>query len=107
MEKHPTLEGKARAVTGASPLPNKSKDPGKAEAKPVPAGGKRKRSFELFTRPTAEFTRALATEIVKNLSTIGRFTSQPFKRAEAAKKKQLSFGESPILLDTSVLIDGR
>ncbi len=54
------------------------------------------------------FTRALAAEIVKNLASIGRFTTQPFRHKEereAEKEEQL--GEHPILVDTSVLIDGR
>ncbi|MBI5449379.1 PIN domain-containing protein [Candidatus Gottesmanbacteria bacterium] len=53
------------------------------------------------------FTQALAREIVKNLTTIGQFTVRPFHRAETAGKKPLDLGEHPILVDTSVLIDGR
>lgn len=59
--------------------------------------------FESFTKPTAEFTKALADEIVKRL-TFGRYP-QPTKPQEPEKTPEL--GENPILVDTSVLIDGR
>jgi uncharacterized protein YacL len=61
-------------------------------------------------KPPAEFTRALAAEIVKNLTSIGRFTARPFirhKDAKAVTTKEEVLGEYPILVDTSVLIDGR
>lgn len=64
---------------------------------------KKRSTFESFTKPTAEFTRALADEIVKRL-TFGRYP-QPVKPAEPEKMPEL--GEYPILVDTSVLIDGR
>lgn len=51
------------------------------------------------------FTRALAAEIVKNLTNLGRFTTRPFIRR--AEPKIVALGEYPILVDTSVLIDGR
>lgn len=57
------------------------------------------------------FTRALAAEIVKNLTNIGRFTTRPFIRHEEPKTndqgKEIQLGEYPIIIDTSVLIDGR
>jgi uncharacterized protein YacL len=56
---------------------------------------------------TAAFTRALAAEIVKNLTSIGQFTTRPFRRNRQSKSKIPSFGENPILVDTSILIDGR
>lgn len=64
--------------------------------------------LEIF-RPTADFTRQLATEIVKNLSNFGELTSRRFRREKTEKKPQpaTDVGENPILLDTSVLIDGR
>lgn len=60
-------------------------------------------------KPPAEFTRALAAEIVKNLTSIGRFTARPFTRHKNTNggSKEESLGEYPILVDTSVLIDGR
>ena len=60
-----------------------------------------------FTKPTADFTQALAREIVRNLTTIGQITTRPFRRPAQAGKKASVVGEAPILLDTSVLIDGR
>ena len=60
-------------------------------------------------KPPAEFTRALAAEIVKNLTSIGRFTARPFirhKNTDAHAKEEV-LGEYPVLVDTSVLIDGR
>lgn len=57
------------------------------------------------------FTKQLAAEIVKNLTSLGHFTTTPFRKAaqerEEKKKKVASLGEYPILIDTSVLIDGR
>jgi uncharacterized protein YacL len=46
------------------------------------------------------FTKALAAEIVKKLTSIGQFTARPFHREE-------KLGQYPVLVDTSVLIDGR
>ncbi len=60
-----------------------------------------------FTKPTADFTQALAREIVKNLTNIGQITTRPFRRPAANGKKPSVVGEQPVLLDTSVLIDGR
>lgn len=59
-----------------------------------------------FTKPTADFTQALAREIVRNLTNIGQFTTRPFRRPNSSGRK-MTIGESPILLDTSILIDGR
>jgi uncharacterized protein YacL len=60
-------------------------------------------------KPPAEFTRALAAEIVKNLTSIGRFTTRPFMRRKDTNPtgKEEVLGEYPVLVDTSVLIDGR
>lgn len=66
---------------------------------------------EALKKPPAAFTRALAAEIVKNLTTLGRFTTRPFTRHEAEQSVEElppeTLGEYPILVDTSVLIDGR
>lgn len=57
------------------------------------------------------FTRALAAEIVKNLTNLSRFTARPFARRDEPTKdgelKDENLGEYPILVDTSVLIDAR
>lgn len=56
------------------------------------------------------FTKALAAEIVKNLTSIGRFTARPFvrhKNTNTSTAKDEILGEYPVLVDTSVLIDGR
>jgi uncharacterized protein YacL len=68
------------------------------------------KSPPVAAKPPAEFTRALAAEIVKNLTSIGRFTARPFirhKDTDAHAVKEEILGEYPILVDTSVLIDGR
>jgi len=59
---------------------------------------------------TPAFTKALAREIVKNLAAFGRLTAKPFQREPAAppkKTEEKPTGEFPILVDTSVFIDGR
>ncbi len=78
--------------------------------------GEKRQPFEVVTRPTAAFTQALAREIVKNLTTIGQLTTRPRQmagrlfRREPERTKALhkgNIGEHPMVLDTSVLIDGR
>jgi len=67
---------------------------------------------------TPAFTKALAREIVKNLTAFGRMTAKPFgfaqgkpfQREPAAPSKKTEEkppGDYPILVDTSVFIDGR
>jgi len=61
------------------------------------------------SKPTAEFTRTLAREIVKNLTALGEFTSRPFHR-EGHQNKKITPMQSyvdPVYVDTSVLIDSR
>ena len=69
---------------------------------------------DVFAKPSEGFTQALAREIVRNLTSIGQFTVRPrqmagrlFQRSETKGKKPLELGEHPLLVDTSVLIDGR
>lgn len=57
-------------------------------------------------KTTTAFTQALAREIVKNLTALGEMTSRPFHRAVPPETKE-TIGEHPIMVDTSVLIDGR
>jgi uncharacterized protein YacL len=64
----------------------------------------------ITAKPTGDFTKSLAREIVKNLVAIGQFTTRPFNREKDQKEqpeKQPELGEYPMLVDTSVLIDGR
>ncbi|MCX6793773.1 MAG: TRAM domain-containing protein [Candidatus Gottesmanbacteria bacterium] len=71
---------------------------------------KSKKDLLVPAKPPAEFTRALAAEIVKNLTSIGRFTARPFirhKDTDAHATKEEVLGEYPIMVDTSVFIDGR
>lgn len=77
---------------------------------------KGRQALEAFTRPTAAFTQALAREIVKNLTNLGQLTTRPrqmagrlFRRGPKDEKTsgKGAIGEYPMLLDTSVLIDGR
>lgn len=57
-------------------------------------------------KPTAEFTKALASEIVKNLSSIGKISARPFAKSSTRKQKVKQY-EHPMVVDTSILIDGR
>lgn len=78
---------------------------------PVPPASK-KYAFGSFTKPPSEFTKALAEEIVKGLTSFSKFT-QSFRKKEGESagvetpEKAVELGEYPILVDTSVLIDGR
>jgi len=58
---------------------------------------------------SSDFTRELAREIVRNLTAFGKFTTRPFqKHPTSAKKKPLvPKGDYPVVVDTSVFIDGR
>lgn len=61
-------------------------------------------------KPTTAFTQALAREIVKNLTNLGQLTTRPFRHKEVNGgngKKVKDYGEHPVLVDTSILIDGR
>ena len=55
------------------------------------------------------FTKALAREIVRNLATIGAMTTKPFHRTPKVEtpESRETIGEYPMVVDTSVLIDGR
>jgi uncharacterized protein YacL len=69
----------------------------------------KKRSLSAKPPPTPSpaFTQALAREIVKNLAAIGQFTARPFSREKTTEEKPPDLGKNPILIDTSVLVDGR
>lgn len=64
-------------------------------------------NFELLTKPTTEFTKALATEIVKNLTTLGKFSQSLRRKKPETNSGKDTLGDHPVLVDTSVLIDGR
>ncbi len=70
------------------------------------ADGKTRPRIALSAAFGAGFTRSLAREIVKNLTTLGQLTTRPF-RHQKKKENKTALGERPILVDTSVLIDGR
>lgn len=78
----------------------------------VVAEVQKKYSFGSFKKPPSEFTKALADEIVKGLTSFSKFTHS-FRRKDAevvqsdTPQKAIDLGEYPILVDTSVLIDGR
>lgn len=59
--------------------------------------------------PSPAFTKALAREIVKNLTAFGKLTAKPFQRESQPQeqKEEKPQCEYPILVDTSVFIDGR
>lgn len=60
-------------------------------------------------KPSPAFTKELAREIVKNLTAFGRLTARPFQRKPANGKKKDAMPPCvyPVLIDTSVFIDGR
>jgi len=60
-------------------------------------------------KPSRAFTKELAREIVKNLTALGKLTARPFQRPAPMETQPLirPEGEYPILVDTSVFIDGR
>ena len=58
------------------------------------------------SKTTKAFTKALAAEIVRNLTALGQMTVRPFQRAEPVEKP-IEIGDHPIIVDTSVFIDGR
>lgn len=87
------------------PVKNKTKAVSVPETK---GGEKPGKSQPELPGQTQAFTRALAREIVKNLTTFGQLTTRPFRRpADDTPKSKKSLGENPVLVDTSVLIDGR
>ena len=71
-----------------------------------------KAALAALARPPAKFTKALADEIVKGLTSFGRLTQRFGKRDDEMQVKDepkatFDLGDDPILVDTSVLIDGR
>jgi uncharacterized protein YacL len=60
-------------------------------------------------KPSRAFTKELAREIVKNLTALGKLTARPFQRQQPQESEPVVIpsGEYPILVDTSVFIDGR
>lgn len=61
------------------------------------------------TMTGAGFTKALAREIVRNLASLGELTTKPFRRSPKVETPQSreTIGQYPMVVDTSVLIDGR
>jgi uncharacterized protein YacL len=63
----------------------------------------------LAKQPAGFFTKALAEEIVKGLTSFSKFTTR-FRHEEAppvGEEKAPDLGDHPVLVDTSVLVDGR
>lgn len=72
---------------------------------PDPQAGK---ESEANTHPYTDFTKALAHEIVRNISAFGRISVRPFSRTtKNASKEPNEYGDRRMLLDSSILIDGR
>lgn len=63
-----------------------------------------KRKQAHIDKPTPAFTRALAMEIAKSLAALGQMTARPFQHK---KPERPPLGEHPLMVDTSILIDGR
>lgn len=66
--------------------------------------------IEDIAKPSSGFTKALAAEIVKGLTSF-RFTPSWFRHeavdTASSQERVPDFGDNPILVDTSVLVDGR
>lgn len=77
--------------------------------KPEGKKGAVQNNTKAVVKPTRAFTKELAREIVKNLTALGKLTARPFQRPVSAEPQPLirPEGEYPILVDTSVFIDGR
>lgn len=65
-----------------------------------------------LAKSSANFTQALAHEIVRNLTSLGQLTVKPFRRSAFSLKnskntKTTDMVDLPIIVDTSVLIDSR
>ena len=70
---------------------------------------KQKKDKKQILRPNSAFTRELAKEIVRNLAAFGKITARPFHRDQGVEKTEVKApeGEYPMIVDTSILIDGR
>lgn len=77
----------------------------KPESKKIPP----QPEVKAVVKPTRAFTKELAREIVKNLTALGKLTARPFQRPTPTETQPLirPEGEYPVLVDTSVFIDGR
>lgn len=108
--KRSTLEQELAILTRptAAPAPYQRGD-GKSRKLKEEAQSEKSTSKAWVSALGAGFTQALAREIVRNLTTIGQFTTRPFRRGAGKEKPQskTTIGEYPMILDTSVLIDGR
>jgi len=96
---------------------------GVKQGKQEPAKLSEKPVVKPIITATPAFTKALAREIVKNLTAFGRFTAKPFGFAQGkpfqnnpfqrekldvpVKIEEKPTADYPILVDTSVLVDGR
>ncbi len=110
--KHPYLRDTIPVMKTKGIQPDKKQSQAKIKTDIIPSSVKSgtEAPKRRFGQPTAEFTQALAREIVRNLTTFGQLTTRPFRRTNGEKKtasKPVALGEFPILVDTSVLIDGR
>jgi uncharacterized protein YacL len=95
---------KKSSKTKKSPAPSEVKTETKKASKSVSLV--KFPSPKSMIQPTTQFTQALAREIVKNLTAFGEMTTRPFHRAATAETRE-SIGTNPVVVDTSVLIDGR
>ena len=100
----------------------KTKD-GRKEAQPTPGkpsvdGKTAQGEVELlakqpagFTPISSGFTKMIAEEIVRGLTSFGKFTTsfrhEPDLGSKKAEEKMPDLGDHPVLVDTSILIDGR
>ncbi len=79
--------------------------------KPQADGKATQAAVELLAKQPAGFTKMLAEEIVKGLTSFGKFTTS-FRHetdgsARPTEEKVPDLGDHPVLVDTSILIDGR
>jgi len=73
-------------------------------------GVKSTKAAPSVVKASPAFTRELAREIVKNLNFFGKLTKSPFAKQDTQIKSEehpVPEGSFPVLIDTSVLVDGR
>src|SRR5689334_16697803 len=117
------FSGKNQTMYATIPLMKKTKPKQAAKAGDIPEkssaspqeqkvdGKTTEAVVELLAKqPAGFFTKALAEEIVKGLTSFSKFTTR-FRHEEAAgasgEEKAPDLGDHPVLVDTSVLVDGR
>lgn len=99
-----------KRADSVSVKPNKEAVPASTKPEPkAPVDTTAKAAIAEIAKPSSGFTKALADEIVKGLTSF-RFSAFRFRHdtdAVPADEKKPDLGDHPVLVDSSVLIDGR